>query len=92
MYSKRTDRKLIKYVREFKTNNPCTDCKNSYHYACMQFDHIGDKVATINRLMYRASLDTIKSEISKCELVCANCHAIRTYERQHGLYVKLEKK
>ena len=24
----------------------------------------------------------ICSEIAKCELVCANCHAVRTYERR----------
>jgi hypothetical protein len=28
--------------------------------------------------------ETILDEISKCELVCANCHAVRTFERASG--------
>jgi hypothetical protein len=27
------------------------------------------------------SLAAIKKEIEKCEIVCANCHRIRTYNR-----------
>ena len=31
--------------------------------------------------------ETIMSEIDKCEVVCANCHAVRTKERgQHSTY------
>ena len=77
MYSDRTNRAVIQYVRSYKTKNPCADCDKHYFYACMQFDHLDaeKKTATINRLMYRASLETVMKEIEKCELVCANCHA-----------------
>lgn len=29
--------------------------------------------------------ETILDEIGKCELVCANCHAVRTFERALGV-------
>ena len=85
MQTKRSNRKLIKFVRAFKQDNPCVDCNTFYHYAAMQFDHVGEKSANINRLMWRASIDRVQKEILMCELVCANCHAIRTYKRQHSI-------
>lgn len=70
-------------LREVK-QGPCTDCGLRFHPAAMQFDHIGtDKTASVSdmvRLGYR--WDRIKEEIDKCELVCANCHAVRTYQRR----------
>ena len=73
---------LRAYVRELK-DNPCTDCGVVYHYSQMQFDHVrGEKLKDINRMMHdRHSIETIMKEIEKCELVCANCHALRTWRR-----------
>jgi hypothetical protein len=30
----------------------------------------------------RHSAATVEAEIAKCELVCANCHAVRTFNRR----------
>lgn len=53
----------------------------------MQFDHINDDkddcVARIANACY--SLARLQREIDKCELVCANCHAVRTWERKKSL-------
>lgn len=47
----------------------------------MHFDHLGDKLFEISdSLTY--SIDRILREVEKCELVCANCHAVRTYNRR----------
>lgn len=71
------------YVRKIKESNPCIDCGQIYHYSQMDFDHVrGEKrynVATIANTL--ASINTIKKEIAKCELVCANCHRLRTWKR-----------
>ena len=87
MQTPRSNRELIKFVRDYKTNNPCMDCKTLYHYSAMQFDHRdgSEKTSTINRLMWRASIATVKEEIAKCDLVCANCHAKRTFKRHHNI-------
>ena len=49
----------------------------------MDFDHRpGEiKVDIIKNLVNSGSLDTVKAEIAKCDLVCAVCHRIRTAER-----------
>lgn len=60
---------------------PCTDCKVQYPSYVMQWDHLGGKEFTIGNNIYRLSYKKIKEEIAKCELVCANCHAIRTHNR-----------
>jgi protein-arginine kinase activator protein McsA len=70
------------YVRNIKESNACTDCGKNYHYSQMDFDHLNDKKHTIARLASsEASLKTIKQEMAKCELVCSNCHRLRTWER-----------
>lgn len=70
---------LKEYVWTLK-RNPCTDCGQSYHPFVMDFDHIGDdKVYNIYEMVHSGySLETVKAEIAKCELVCANCHRLRT--------------
>lgn len=68
-------------VRDFK-NRPCTDCQVSYPYYVMQLDHINDdKVANLSALIRNAGMQKVLDELAKCEPVCANCHAIRTWER-----------
>jgi hypothetical protein len=47
----------------------------------MDFDHVGDKSSEISRLMYDAGTATLLAENAKCEVVCANCHRIRTQHR-----------
>ncbi len=71
-----------KLIRQIKETNPCTDCGKYYPYYVMQFDHIGTAVKSFQISNFGArSWATIEAEIAKCELVCANCHAIRSWER-----------
>lgn len=68
-------------VNELK-NNPCTDCGIKYPSYVMQWDHLdpSTKVKGINELIRQsANWAMILKEINKCQLVCANCHAERTY-------------
>lgn len=54
----------------------------SYGYWIMQFDHVrGAKRAGIRQLMVNGNTRQLQEELLKCELVCANCHADRTYKR-----------
>ena len=71
------------YIRKLK-EVPCNDCGIVYHYAVMQFDHIkGIKKFDISRaISTNIKWDKIIQEIEKCEVVCANCHAMRTFKRR----------
>lgn len=71
------------FVRELKSQ-PCVDCGQSFHYSVMDFDHLRDKKNVISALMGSSSIETLETELAKCELVCANCHRYRTWLRTHS--------
>ncbi len=72
---------MRKYIINIK-NVPCMDCKVSYPSYVMDFDHReGEiKIKEISRLL-NCSKQLIDKEISKCDIVCSNCHRIRTHKR-----------
>ncbi len=68
------------FIQSLKID-PCKDCGIAYHPYVMDFDHIGtDKVCQISN-MTGFSEANILAEIAKCDLVCANCHRMRTFRR-----------
>ena len=75
--------KRVSYILEQK-NKPCTDCHLSYPSYVMDFDHLPQykkSFAIGQSIPNKKTLDQIIAEIAKCELVCANCHRIRTHNR-----------
>lgn len=73
--------KLKLYVQEIKSNTPCRDCGVQYPYYVMDFDHLSDKKYLVGQLVNKASKSALLSEITKCEVVCSNCHRERTHKR-----------
>jgi len=65
---------------------PCMDCGGCFHPDAMEFDHRGDapKLFSLSRGS-RKSQAAIVAEIAKCDLVCANCHRLRSARRRLGL-------
>lgn len=61
---------------------PCTDCHIRYPHWIMQFDHVGPKSFGVANRVGTIAKDKLMKEIEKCEIVCANCHANRTYTRR----------
>ncbi len=71
-------------LEAFMEGKSCTDCGNDDRRV-FEFDHISDdKEFSISDGMKKRKLSfkTILTEIAKCEIVCANCHRIRTVERR----------
>ena len=74
---------LAKYIRELKEKSPCLDCGEYYPYYVMDFDHVrGRKHKNVMELIPTLSKKKIDEEIAKCEIVCSNCHRIRTHVRK----------
>lgn len=79
----------IKIFDYFKLN-PCIDCDNP-NPIVLEFDHRDgvNKIACVGELVNKGcSWNTIKKEIDKCDVRCANCHRIRT-SIQQGWYKNL---
>ena len=72
---------IRKFLQEAKCK-PCADCGESYPYWIMQFDHIRGKSFQLSSSANCRTIDEIKDEVSKCEVVCANCHHNRTFTRR----------
>lgn len=70
-------------IRDEAKARPCADCGVQYDPWIMQFDHVrGEKLMDIGAMINRSlSIRKLVAEIAKCDVVCANCHADRTYKR-----------
>lgn len=71
----------LELISAYKLARGCTDCHYNQYACALEFDHIdGDKLFDVsNRLTM--SLESVFNEIAKCEVVCSNCHKIRTAKR-----------
>jgi hypothetical protein len=87
-----TDKELVLYNKQqfkkrlldIKEASGCVDCGLKNHIV-LDFDHLHDKKYNISRMIHDGfSWAAIKKEIAKCEVVCANCHRIRTHDRLTG--------
>lgn len=79
------DTVIRKYLMHVKETTPCADCYNHFPYYVMQFDHLPGFVKLFNLSQFRDythDLEVVKREVSKCDVVCANCHAIREHYRR----------
>lgn len=73
-------RQRQEYLDKLKSQ-PCADCGISYPPYVMDFDHVrAPKVASVSK-MVMWGWEKLKTEIAKCEIVCANCHRERSYQR-----------
>ncbi len=74
---------LASYIRDLKEKTPCLDCGIKYPYYVMDFDHVrGKKHKNVMELIPTLSKKKIDEEIAKCEIVCSNCHRVRTHMRK----------
>lgn len=57
------------------------DCGGTFPPECMDFDHVrGVKEFAVSKSRFN-TMKRVLAEIAKCDLVCANCHRIRTSKR-----------
>lgn len=73
----------LKFLTAYKLEAGCADCGYNAHAEALDFDHLPgtEKKFTIANNT-RRSQSELMAEIAKCEVVCANCHRVRTKERR----------
>ena len=81
------------WLRDLKGLTPCVDCGKTYHYCQMDLDHRPgeEKHAVLQarpqmgfwNFFRERSLADVEAEIAKCDVVCSNCHRMRTFTRRH---------
>lgn len=78
---RRTERAMIHALKSV----PCMDCGGSFDPVCMDFDHRPGEVKsfTIGTAIHKFTAEQIRAEIEKCDVVCANCHRLRTYRQRN---------
>jgi formate-dependent nitrite reductase cytochrome c552 subunit len=66
---------------------PCADCGGRFKPHQMDFDHRDPSAkafrVTAGRVMLM-STERVLAEVAKCDIVCANCHRIRTRDTERG--------
>lgn len=87
--AKKRNASRLKLAREFvgrvKSMGACVDC-GEQDPVVLEFDHVKGKksynISDMVRCYY--SIDSIKNEMRKCQIRCANCHRRRTFERRNS--------
>lgn len=85
----RTRRKYSKralLVAELKAR-PCMDCGVQYPAPVMELDHReplkkSRKYAAPGHMAHSTTWEAFLQEVAKCDVVCANCHRMRTHRRR----------
>ena len=63
----------------------CARCPET-HVACMDFHHRdpSEKDGTLSQKVATWTLERIKTEVAKCDVLCANCHRKLHYDEKHA--------
>ncbi len=74
--------KKRKIINRYKAIRGCLHC-GIRDSRCLQFDHRNPAEKSFN--ISSSACKTLKAlsiEIKKCDVLCANCHAIKTFENK----------
>lgn len=72
-----------RFLRDYKLSKGCMDCGYNEYPEVLEFDHLRDKMFQLGSGS-RNAWHKVLEEIDKCEVVCANCHRVRTVLRRDG--------
>lgn len=77
---------------EYKEAAGCQDCGEKYPHWMLDFDHRPEytKLDSPTQIIHKYSLARALEELNKCDVVCPNCHRIRTYTRNQSGYKNLD--
>lgn len=71
-----------RWLDDYKMARGCCDCGLvPFHPCVLDLDHVGAKRFEVAQGVASRSLESLRDEMSRCEVVCANCHRLRTHRR-----------
>ena len=81
-WQRENGRKNREALNQIKLDKGCARCGYKGHPAALDFNHIDPTIKSFNigESVTNLSLKRLLSEVVKCEVLCANCHRIHTYE------------
>ncbi len=81
-HSRKSNAATREFFRNLKDNKPCDDCKVVFRYYKLDYDHrdSSKKEFCVSELV-TSGKKKLLAEITKCDLICANFHRERTYQR-----------
>lgn len=85
-HTKRYQERNRQFVIDYLNQNPCP-CGQT-NILTLQFDHLSDKEWNISHKIHDCSLENLKKEISKCQVLCANCHSIKSAHQLNSWKLK----
>jgi hypothetical protein len=69
-------------IATYKVSVGCADCGYNDRPEALHFDHLPEhEKSNVPSQMWNYNLEKFLAEIAKCDLVCANCHFVRTSAR-----------
>lgn len=91
-YTRPNAEKKYQQVAAYKVRQGCMDCGFNAHPIALEFDHRSgeQKLFNIGEKVGCYPMNRIWAEIAKCDVVCANCHAIRTFTRRGRVDIEKE--
>jgi hypothetical protein len=82
---KRIRERNRQFIIDYLNKNPCINC-GIRDIRVLEFDHVypETKKFNVSRMVssQHHSIASIKKEIEKCQVLCANCHRIKTHEER----------
>ena len=79
-YDNKNERRKVsqRFLYDFYKSNPCIVCGYAW-VAALQLHHKWDKFKNVSKMVFEwYTIETLKKEIAKCDVLCANCHAEQT--------------
>jgi hypothetical protein len=70
-------------INKIKIDRGCAKCGYNAHPAALDFNHVhGEKSFGVGQDP-KVAMHRLIKEIAKCEILCANCHRVHTFENKH---------
>ena len=72
-------------INDLKLERGCDRCGYNAHPAALDFNHLdpAQKSFTVSTRLQQYCWKRLEQEIAKCEILCANCHRIHSYETHY---------